>query len=99
MQKFNNIFTKALIVFTKFSDKECQIINLIKSSEIAVIILMIFTITLIKTLSYYILNYITNIYGFFSYKKFLTLIVFTFTDKVSLVNIFRIIHFRQYLSL
>ena len=51
MQKFLKNFTKTIIAFHNFTDKEGQIITLIKSNEIAFIILMIFAITLTKTLS------------------------------------------------
>ena len=47
--KFNSSFTKAVIVFTTFTEKERQIINFIKTNEILVIILMWFTIALRKT--------------------------------------------------
>ena len=46
-----SFFTKAFIVFTTFTDKEGQIINLIKTNEIPVIILMRFTIALRKALT------------------------------------------------
>lgn len=95
MQKFNSFFTKAFILFTTFTEKEGQIINLIKTNETPVIILMIFTVALTKTLTSYILNYDTKIYTFFSYKKFLTLKFFTFNDKVSPANIFYNMHFLQ----
>ena len=49
--EFNVFFTKAFMVLANFTVKEDQIINLIKSNEIAVIMLMIFTRTLTKTLS------------------------------------------------
>ena len=48
MQTFNCFFTKVFIVFTTFTGKEGQIINLIKTNEILVIILMRFTIALRK---------------------------------------------------
>ena len=48
MQDFHGSFTKAFIVFTNFTAREGQIINLIKNNEVAVIILMIFTTTLRK---------------------------------------------------
>ena len=51
MQKFNSFFTKAIILFTTFTKKEDQIINLINTNEIPVFILMIFTIALTKTLT------------------------------------------------
>ena len=51
MQKVLKNFTKTIIAFHNFTDKEGQIITLIKSNEIAFIILMIFAITLTKTLS------------------------------------------------
>ena len=51
MQKFLKNFTKTIIAFPNFTDKEGQIIKLIKSNEIAFIILMIFAITLTETLS------------------------------------------------
>ena len=53
---------------------------------------MIFAKTLTKKLSYYILNYITITYRFFSYKKFLTVNFSTFTDKVSPLKIFHKMH-------
>ena len=49
MQKFNSIFTEAFIVFTTFTENEGKIINLIKTNESPVIILMRFTIALRKT--------------------------------------------------
>ena len=79
MQNFNRFFTKDFTVFTSFTEKEGQIINLIKSNEIAVIILIIFTTELTKKVSSYILNYGTNIYRIFSDKKFLTLIFLNFS--------------------
>ena len=51
MQKFNSFFTKAFILFTTFTENEGQIINLIKTNETPVIILMIFTVALTKTLT------------------------------------------------
>ena len=51
MQKFLKNFTKTIIAFPNFTDKEGQSIKLIKSNEIAFIILMIFAITLTETLS------------------------------------------------
>ena len=93
MEKFLKFFTKTVIAFRKFTDKEGQFITLIKSNEFAFIIFIVFAKTLTKTLSQYILNYITSIYRFFSYKKFLTLKFFTFTDKVNPLNIFHIIRF------
>ena len=51
MQKFKNFFTKAFILFTTFTEKEGQIINFIKTNEIPVTILVIFTIALTKTLT------------------------------------------------
>ena len=48
MQDFHGFLTKAFIVFTNFTAREGQIINLIKNNEVAVIILMIFTTTLSK---------------------------------------------------
>ena len=51
MQKFNSFFTKAFILFNTFTEKKDQIINQIKTNEIAVIILIIFTIELTKTLT------------------------------------------------
>ena len=47
-QKLNSSFTKAFIVFTTVNEKEGQVINLIKTNEIPVIILMRFTIALTK---------------------------------------------------
>ena len=51
MQRFNSSFTKAFILFTTFTEKEGLIINMIMTNEIPVIILMIFTIALTKTLT------------------------------------------------
>ena len=51
MQKFNSFFTKAFKLFTTFTEKEGQIINLIKTNETPVIILMIFTVAFTKTLT------------------------------------------------
>ena len=51
MQTFKKNFTQTIIAFPIFIDKEGKIIKLIKSNEIAFIILMIFAIILTKTLS------------------------------------------------
>ena len=51
MQTFRKNFTQTIIAFPNFIDKEGKIIKLIKSNEIAFIILMIFAIILTKTLS------------------------------------------------
>ena len=51
MQTFKKNFTQTIIAFPNFIDKEGKIIKLIKSNEIAFIILMIFAIILTKTLS------------------------------------------------
>ena len=51
MEKFLKFFTKTVIAFRKFTDKEGQFITLIKSNEFAFIIFIVFAKTLTKTLS------------------------------------------------
>ena len=92
MQKFHGFFTKAFIVFTNFTERDGQIINLIKNNEVAVVILMIFTTTLRKIWVNIFWNTIPIFKDFFL-EEVSDLNFFTLTDKVSPVNIFYNMHF------